>query len=321
MVRLERSTEMLSELRIEQITIPLPFRLNHVNCFLAEGSRGWTIIDAGLHTMVTKNMWKPVIEKHDIKDMVITHYHPDHFGYAGELQKLTGAEVWMTEIDKESGLTYWETNSLDVVKENYKKCGLPFQLASELTSDEESFNGKVKPYPEVQHIIEEGMKFQFGNHEYEVIFTPGHSDGLFVLYNKENGILLSTDHVLPKISPNISYWFRGDPNPLQAYINSLEKIKKLNADYVIPSHFKPFKNANKRIEELLAHHEERLEVTYKSIRKPSTIFEVTTEMFNHLNLHEMRFAIGETLAHLEYLVSNDQCKKFIEGTTWYYEAI
>ena len=76
----------------------------------------------------------------------------------------------------------------------------------------------------------------FGKYEYEVIFTPGHSDGLITLYNKENSVLFSTDHILPRISPNISYWFRGISNPLEAFFTSLKKIQKLDVEYVIPSH-------------------------------------------------------------------------------------
>jgi glyoxylase-like metal-dependent hydrolase (beta-lactamase superfamily II) len=312
---------LLNEIGVTQVTIPLPFRLNHVNCFLAEGERGWTIIDAGLNNEVSRDIWGPIIEKHDIKDIIITHYHPDHFGYAGTLQKLTNAEVWMTEIEAESGLSYWEPDSIVFVNENYDTCGLPDNLSQVLTTDERSFNPQVKPYPTVQQYMDEGRTIVFGNHEYEVIFTPGHSDGLITLFNKEKSILFSTDHILPRISPNISYWFRGNRNPLLAFFTSLEKIKLLDVDFVIPSHGKPFRNANQRIEELLAHHHERLEQTYSYIKQPATIYEVNTKLFKNLNIHETRFAVGETLAHLEYLYLNNQCKKYLEDGTWYYVAI
>jgi glyoxylase-like metal-dependent hydrolase (beta-lactamase superfamily II) len=312
---------LLNKLGVTQVTIPLPFRLNHVNCFFAEGARGWTIIDAGLHSTASRNSWQPIIEKHDVKDIILTHYHPDHFGYAGTLQQLTNADVWMTEVDEHDGLTYWEPDSLVEVDKNFSTCGLPKHLTFELTTDEESFNAKVKPYPKVNHHLSEGLKILFGKYEYEVIFTPGHSDGLITLYNKENSILFSTDHILPRISPNISYWFRGIRNPLESFFNSLEKIKKLDADFVIPSHGKPFRNANKRIEELLLHHHERLEEVYGYLNQPSTIFEVSSKLFKNLTIHETRFAIGETLAHLEYLYLNNQCKKSFQNGTWYYEAI
>nr|WP_263326648.1 MBL fold metallo-hydrolase [Neobacillus sp. Marseille-Q6967] len=312
---------MLNDIGVTQVTIPLPFRLNHVNCFLAEGQRGWTIIDAGLNSEVSRDIWQPIIEKHDVKDIILTHYHPDHFGYAGTLQQLTNAEVWMTEVDEQAGLTYWEPESMEEVNRNYDTCGLPNNLSQELTTDENSFNARVKPYPIVNHHLIEGMKLQFGNYEYEVIFTPGHSDGLITLYNEEKSILFSTDHILPRISPNISYWFRGIRNPLEAFFRSLEKIKRLDVEYVVPSHGKPFCGANQRIEELFSHHQERLEKVYEIIKEPKTIYEVNQQLFQNLNIHETRFAVGETLAHLEYLYLNQQCKKSMENGTWYYEAI
>ncbi|WP_284035406.1 MBL fold metallo-hydrolase [Neobacillus sp. 114] len=312
---------MLTEIGVTQVTVPLPFRLNHVNCFLAEGANGWTIIDAGLNTEVSRDIWTPIIEKHDVQDIIITHYHPDHFGYAGTLQQLTNAEVWMTEVDAKTGLDCWEPESIAEMKQHYDTFGFPDDLSMILTSDENSFNAKVKPYPTVNRHLIEGMKIPFGRYEYEVIFTPGHSDGLISLFNKEHSILFSTDHILPRISPNISYWFRGIRNPLEAFFQSLEKIKVLDAEYVIPSHGKPFQGANQRIDELLAHHQERLEKVCEVLKQPRTIYEVNGHLFQNLNIHETRFAVGETLAHLEYLYFKNQCTKSLHNGTWYYEGV
>lgn len=312
---------MQEELGVKQITIPLPYRLNHVNCFMAQGSDGWTIIDAGLNSKESQETWNPIIQKHDVKDIIITHYHPDHFGYAGTLQQLTNASVWMTKIDAQIGLTFGEPEATALVRENYETCGLPDHFSKKLKTDDENFKASVKPYPLINHYLEEGQIVPFGKYEYEVIFTPGHSDGLITLFNKEKSILFSTDHILPRISPNISYWFHGNPNPLGAFFDSLKKIRLLDADYIIPSHGKPFNNANKRIDELLSHHEERLERVYEILKHPSSIFEVNNKLFSKLTIHESRFAIGETIAHLEYLYINQKCQKYYENGTWYYQAI
>lgn len=158
-----------------------------------------------------------------------------------------------------------------------------------------------------------------GKEEYEVIFTPGHSDGLVCFYQKENKVLISTDHILPKITPNISYWFHGNNNPLRSYFLSLEKMMKLNVEYVIPSHGKPFYDANKRINELIAHHHDRLAETLYHIKEPSTVYEVCQRLFpTQLTVHEMRFAIGETLAHLEYLKYEGESVCELQDGCWYY---
>src|SRR5699024_7146153 len=144
---------------------------------------------------------------------------------------------------------------------------VPAALARQVFDTLRAFVEGVMPRLRVDHLFSEGECVHFGKYTYEIIFTPGHSDGLICLYNKDQGVLFSTDHILPKITPNISYWFHGDPNPLQTYLQSLEKVKRLDAHYVIPSHGKPFYGANERIEEIVDHHEERLHETLEIIQK------------------------------------------------------
>ena len=184
------------------------------------------------------------------------------------------------------------------------------------------FIPRVTPYPTIQHYLEEGEKIILGKYEYEVIFTPGHSEGLVTFYNREKNVLLSTDHILPKITPNISYWYHGDPNPLASYFDSLRKIEALEVDFVIPSHGKPFHDGHLRVLELMKHHEERLETLYGIIRNGCTVYEACEKLFNKtLTIHETRFAIGETLAHLEYLRLNGKSTRELQENVNVYRAI
>src|SRR5699024_1718761 len=240
---------MLENLEIELVKLTLPFRLNHVNCFIAEGENGYIVIDTGLNDQKTTQHWDTVLEGKNVTDIFITHYHPDHFGYAGGLQKKHNARVSMSKIDADNGLDAWDDPLLDTLLENYQKCGIPEEIGNEMVYNTKTFIPHVTPYPKVDHYFEEHDRFKIGKYEYEVMFTPGHSDGLIVFYNEEKKVLLSTDHILPRITPNISYWFHGDSNPLKTYLNSLDKVKSLQAEYVIPSHGKPFYDANKRIDE------------------------------------------------------------------------
>lgn len=310
---------MLEEIGLKRIRLDLPFRLNHVNCFLAEGPTGWIVIDAGLHNEQTVRRWEEELQGLEVSDIYITHYHPDHFGYAGGLQQKTGAKVSMSQTDAEDGLMAWEDSFLSTLQGNYKKAGVPDKTAIAMADNTGSFKPRVTPYPEISHYFKEGEKVQIGKLEYEIFFTPGHSDGLIVFFNKEKSVLLSTDHILPKITPNISYWFHGDSNPLQTYFKSLDKIKQLDAEYVIPSHREPFTNANKRIEEIKAHHGERLEKTLGAIQQEGTVHDVCKVLFPFIEtIHETRFAIGETLAHLEYLRLKGECKRELVDEKYVY---
>jgi len=295
---------------MKQITLDLPFRLNHVNCFIAEGENGWKIIDTGLHNQETSERWKEELAGKKVTDIILTHYHPDHFGYAGALQEKTGADVWMSETDEQNGKKSWEMEAIEGLEKKYRQAGIPEDLLTQMKNNTMEFIPRVTPYPTINHHLKEMETIVFGKNEYEIISAPGHSDGMVVFYNKENNVLLSADQILPKITPNISYWFHGDPNPLKSYLESLDRLAELDAELVVPSHGKPFYGANDRIGEIKSHHDDRLNVTLESVRGGGTVYEVCQKLFpKTLTVHETRFAIGETLAHLEYLRYSGECAR------------
>ncbi|TWT04298.1 MBL fold metallo-hydrolase [Planococcus sp. CPCC 101016] len=313
---------MLEELGVEAIRIDLPFRLNHVNCFMAENEQGWTVIDTGLNNNETRAFWERKLKTKKVTDILVTHYHPDHFGYAGGLQEKTDAKVWITETDAKAGMAAWADPFLESIPGNYRASGIPEAQASQMVKNTAEFKSLVSPLPKVEQYLSEGDFIQIGRFEYRVISTPGHSDGMICFYNEERKTLFSADHILPKITPNISYWFHGNPDPLGLYLNSLKNVRKLDIEFVIPSHGNPFFGATQRIDELLAHHDERLEETLQAVTKPLSIFETCESLFSRpLTVHEMRFAVGETLAHLEYLRHKKECTREMENGIWFYEKI
>ena len=311
---------MLDKLGIEMVTIPLPFRLDHVNCFIAEGERGHVIIDTGLHDKAAISAWDEVLKKHDVTDVIVTHIHPDHSGYAGALQNRTGATLAMTETDAKVYNQIWTESALPRLEKDYQAADVPEEITNGIIDITKHFAPFISPRPTVEHFLQEGECIQLGKAQYEVMMTPGHSEGLIVLYNQQDNVLLSTDHILPRITPNISYWFYGEENPLQSFQDSLEKIKQLNAEFVIPSHGTPFYNANKRIEEIWDHHLERFEMTLDAIQGGATVFAVCETLFPfELNTYDYQFAIGEAIAHLEYLQAKGECIRTMHHGTWVYE--
>lgn len=311
---------MLKQLGIERVTIELPFRLNHVNCFLAKNSDGYVVIDTGLHRDHTKKVWQEVLRNKKVKNIIVTHLHPDHSGYAGQLQKETNANVLMTKADRNSMDKIWSDQAIPKVREDFERAAVPEETIQGILNVIQTFRTHTNPFPNVNYYLEEGDKLEIGNGMYEVIRTPGHSAGLIVLYNKEANALLATDHILPHITPNISYWFYGEVNPLQSYENSLQKMKQYEAEFVIPSHGDPFYDANKRIDEIWNHHIERLEETLDYIKDGATVYEVCEKLFpQQLTFHEQQFAIGETISHLEYLRAKGECSRDLLNKQWIYE--
>lgn len=317
----------LNELNIIPHRIPLPFRLNHVNCFLAKGEEGWTIIDAGLGYQITRDSWEEVFNTHnikpeDVKTILLTHFHPDHYGFCGSLQAWTGAQVLMSEAGYQASQEAWAPEQFEKQKANFTLCGVPPHLVEDIYASSYQFYDWVRPHITSQRFVQEGDYFNFAGLSFETVHTSGHAEGHICLYNKEKKILFAGDQVLPKITPNISYLFSGDPNPLQSFIHSLEKLKKLDIEFAIPSHGTPFTNVHERIEELIKHHQLRLEELLDIISNASNsnAYGITLKLFRpELNTHDLRFAIGETMSHLQYLIHQGEiAQENVNGVTHYF---
>ncbi|MEK4425569.1 MBL fold metallo-hydrolase [Solibacillus sp. FSL K6-1523] len=302
------------------VDIPLPFRLNQVNCFIGRGNEGWAIIDTGLNRKVTMDIWKTTFNDlnmniTDIESIFLTHMHIDHYGLAGELQRKSGATVYMSEIDIQLEADFW-TEERDVqLKQFYRDNGIEEAKIARMFETEGQLQTWVNPRPKLS-TFEDGDFYKIGDLTYQAIHTPGHSDGHFSLYNREEKILFSGDHVLPKITPNISVFPNSSSNPLKEYLESLDQIKELDVNFVIPSHGEPFEDLRGRVEEIKGHHDVRLQQIYESLSTGCFATEVCQKVFgNHLSSYDYPFAFGEILAHLNYLVEIGEIEK--EGHRYY----
>lgn len=311
---------------IAQVTIPLPFRLNHIHCYLSrQGEKDWTIIDTGLNRAESREKWRESFSHYgiigdDIKKILLTHYHPDHLGYAGQLQDETGAGVQMGKEAYEQGIVNWTEENQKKVHKFYMQSGMEEKLVKDLIEHDRVFFSLVRPFPSVSSFIEEGNLIAIGELEFKAVHTPGHEEGHFCFYNSEEKILISGDHLLKKITPNISYLGSGDDNPLAVYLTSLEKISRLEIEFVLPGHGPIFHDAKERIFEIIRHHEERIEETFDTLAGEMSAFQVSRKLFRGgLTVHEERFAVGEAVAHLHYLLEKGEVKKTPDGNgVWYF---
>lgn len=291
-----------------QVTIPLPFRLNHVHGYLAHDEDGWTVIDPGLNREETRQAWAKAFADHgivperDVHRIIVTHYHPDHFGFAGSMQQWTKAPIYMSEIGQKIGMSAWTEERFTYNRTFYEQAGLPEELRQHLKENDTAFYHLVRPLPATMKPLVDGHTYRIGKLEYEAIHTPGHAEGHICFYNGEHGVLIAGDHILKKITPNISYHGYGDPNPLATYLQSLQQISSRNISLALPGHGPVFTDAKERIAEITRHHEERLAFILERISGVMTAYEISCALFDReLSVHEQRFAIGETIAHLRYL--------------------
>lgn len=304
---------------IYQVPIPIPIPLRYVNCYLMRGPSGWTLVDTGFHDDLARAAWpralaELAIRPQDITQILLTHYHPDHVGAAGWLQQLTGAPTYLPEPEAEQFDRFWGEGSATI------GARLTALFAAEgMDEDEARAIGQhhlkqfelVKPLPAVRPLAD-GSRITLGGAEYEVIWTPGHSDGLAVFWNPTDSILLANDMLLATITPNVSIWPGCRPNPLADYLASLERVAALGARLALTGHRSLIHDVAGRAAEIADHHADRLgKVAAAAGPDGATAWEICQRIFPvaGLTLHQVRFAMAETLAHLVYLCAEGRMRK------------
>lgn len=305
---------------ILQIKSPLPFPLRWVNSYIIRGSKGCTLIDPGLHTEESKANWLRVLKEQnidfrDIEKIVLTHHHPDHYGLSGWFQEKTNAPVFMSEKAYGQAVRLWgedTTINHDLIA-LFVKHGMSTETADLMLPHLESFIPLVSPQPKVDCLIP-GGSITLGDSEYLMIAADGHAAGQLCFYNQEHEEMFCGDQVLPRITPNISYLPGGDANPLDTFLSSLQDIQRYSVKKAYPGHRDPFQAFAERTQEIIQHHQERLQAILDMLETPRSAYEVCSTMFgDRLSIHQLRFAMAETLAHTSYLLRQNKVEEHIEA--------
>jgi glyoxylase-like metal-dependent hydrolase (beta-lactamase superfamily II) len=337
---------------IHWIRMPLPFALDHINLWLLEdhfeGKAGWTVIDTGVANDQTKSIWQSIIHQklggRPIVRVLCTHFHPDHIGLADWLCSGAGHDKWLVplwinyaeyttaKLLIEAGVASADTVALPPDAAKAVNIANHFQRHGIRDPDTlEKLRARKNHYPSLVPCVPGSFRRIFPNEEisigansWRVIPGYGHSPEHCALYCAKANLLISGDMVLPKISTNMSVWAQEpDANPLRLYLDSLAAYAPLPDDVtVLPSHGNPFgaaKNSREggitiRLAQLHAHHQERLAETLDACATPQSAAQIMPVLFKRqLDLHQLTFAIGETIAHLNYLWHAGRLDRTIEN--------
>ncbi|QJC52979.1 MBL fold metallo-hydrolase [Paenibacillus albicereus] len=298
-----------------RVPVPLPYSLRFVNSYLIpEPDGGWTVIDPGLNTEEARDLWLDLLEEQgigrgDVRRVLLTHQHPDHYGLSGWMQREQGCPVWMTEEAHRYAVRMWGRDSVfpRELEAWFRSHGMPEELLALIGPHLDSFRDRVEPQPEPSY-LRTGESIRLGGRSWTLIDAPGHAPGAVCLYEPARRELIAGDQVLPRITPNISL-LPGDgvdADPLRSYLRSLAELEKLPTERVYPGHREIFADAGARAREIADHHARRLGHLLgllESLGEASAFELCELEFGAHLrrNIHNMRFALSETLAHLAYL--------------------
>jgi glyoxylase-like metal-dependent hydrolase (beta-lactamase superfamily II) len=313
------------------IPVPIPDSpLRYVLVYAFELDDGVAIVDAGWDT---EDAWLALTEGlvtigasvQDVRAVLVTHIHPDHYGLAGRVREASGAWVGLHPADAELiGERYEDVYPLlEKTRALLRSCGVPDKEAADLAESSVPLRFWVQTV-RPDRLISDGDRLELPGWDLQAIWTPGHSPGHLCFVEQERRLLLTGDCVLPRISPNVGVHPQQRPNPLAEFLDSLQRLGRYDPELVLPAHEYRFVDLHGRLDALATHHEHRLdEILARVIAEPGiTCWQLTEQMqwsrpWSQINGFMRRAANGETLAHLELLSHQGRVER-LAGTpiTW-----
>jgi glyoxylase-like metal-dependent hydrolase (beta-lactamase superfamily II) len=284
---------------VQRLTLPLPTGPKHVHCYLVDG----TLFDTGLG--LGEAPWESV----EVERIAITHFHPDHVGGAAAAVEATGAPVFQGGLDYAQCERVWGSDDWpERIAAWFVQHGVPEPVAEDLIVQGHAFASFIR-YAIDPELLYEGTEFE----GWSVVELPGHADGHLGFLR--DGVLIAGDHLLRRISPAVGLYPESRPDPLGDYLASLERTIELAPRIVYPGHGDPIGDAASRARELIEHHHRRLDETAAALLDgPRTAYEVSLSLFGQeLGPTQRRFAVAETLSHLERLVREGRASRSGDG--------
>jgi glyoxylase-like metal-dependent hydrolase (beta-lactamase superfamily II) len=306
-----------------RIEVPLPRNpLKSLNSYLIKAQGRSLVVDTGMNREECKREMLSGLEKLDVDlkktDFFITHLHADHIGLVASLATDT-SKIYFNQ--KEVSIVNSERRWQETYEPFYRSHGFP---ADEL---ERAVKGHpAQRYGMKHHVnfcaLKEDDTIEIGDYSFRCIETPGHSPGHMCLYEADKKILVSGDHILFDITPNITYWLEME-NALKEYLANLGKVYKLDVNLVLPGHRNIWNNHRRRIRELQVHHQTRATEALSALKSGAkTAFQVAPYLTWDIDCSSWElfpppqkwFAVGETIAHLKYLEGEGMVREEIRGT-------
>jgi glyoxylase-like metal-dependent hydrolase (beta-lactamase superfamily II) len=312
---------------VYRIPLPLPSdALRAVNIYAIDHGDSVTLIDGGWATAQTA----PALERGlaalgyrftDISQILVTHMHRDHYSEAVAMRRRWGTHI---------ALGHGEADSLRAIRaiaEGTGSSSNPARLraagAAELAAmTEQEPRRQIEPdyYELPDEWIGAGPPIALKGRSLDAIETPGHTRGHLTFLDGAAASLYAGDHLLPHITPSIGYETAPGDSPLGSYLQSLALMKQLPDLQLLPAHGPPGMSTHQRADELLAHHERRLDQSADAVAAGAqTGLEVAQRLrwtrrerkLAELDSLNQTLAVLETVAHLKVLVAQGRVQRTV----------
>jgi glyoxylase-like metal-dependent hydrolase (beta-lactamase superfamily II) len=292
-----------------------------VNGYVIADAHSATLVDCGIWTGEADGQGTRALEKGlsacgfslaQVRRLIITHAHIDHYGIAGEVARQSGADVWMHQL-----------TNLDITK--YRDPEAAVNRREQMLADHGMYGAELEDastglrdwMPVMPSIAEPttrlqgGERFAADGRAWEVIHTPGHSPGHVCLWSAADRILLSGDHLLPAITSPVTFERGFERDPMSSYLDSLRRVAALAPALVLPGHGDPFPDGSRRAAAVERTKRRRLEQVWHIIEaEVLPVTEITERLFGkRLTGSAQHFAMAEVLAFLAYYDVRGQAQR------------
>ncbi len=312
---------------VDWVRLPLPFALDHVNCWLLNSATESCLVDTGVNMPDSLNCWDSVFKQRALpQKLLVTHFHPDHSGLSGwfanqDTQVLTSEIEWrvVTQLNSIQTLDYQ-----NFYVKWYQQHGIPAGYIEAVSKAGNTYKRITAPPADNPQFVKAGDKLELAGRSYTVMTGQGHAPDMIMLYCEADQFLIAADQILPSITPNVSLTPNvSDPNPLGSFLDCIERLRALPKEtLVLPSHGLPFRGLHQRIDFLQEHHRLRLTEIEQALSVERNANDLFTVLFKRkLDNQQMSFALGETLAHVKYLELESRVVETVRDGLSFFRAI
>lgn len=325
-------TKIYENPTVYRVDVPLPDNpLKNLNCYVIQDSGETLIIDTGFNRKECLDALLEGLAELDADwektNLFLTHLHADHTGLAPTLMKDKPGKMYMSRVDYAvlEGLMVgevWKVSDANFIAEGFTQ-----EQINILHSGNPARGFEPECFFDVEE-LEDGDVITVGKWKFQCILVPGHTPGQMLLYQPEEQLLFTADHILFDITPNITCWV-GTADSLGNYLDSLVKTRDIPIRTALPGHRKNDMNVYERMDEIVEHHLKRLKETVDAIQQfPGSHatkiaaclrWSMRGKTWEEFPLSQRWFAVGETIAHLDYLVCRGYAeRKVVDGKNAYW---
>ena len=245
------------------LSLPLPFKLDHVNVYLLRDGAGWALIDTGIGTPQGKSVWLDMLggplSGLRISRVIVTHFHPDHLGLAGwfcdryDAPLLTSTSTYILANNITAGV---DRQYGDQHVRFLMRTGLDEKNARSYAQSRAADVDRVAALPATYIRLLHGDSLDIGDHRFVVLSGDGHAAEQTMLYSRDGKMLFAADQVMERITPNVGVEpTEPDSDPLGHYLRSLRYLSSFIPDdvLVLAGHKRPFYGLERRCNEIISH--------------------------------------------------------------------